>query len=399
MRQDIFHMEKEFMNLKLVKNDKPSQCFYHSDRLVLKISDDNYMLADYAGKKYMLHDIEENTMMEVAPAIKKFDFIEIVDLVKNEEYVFFISAKMVRENVAGISLYRYCVSANEASEIYFFEVNIEEFLKKYTFKFFIIDDNYAFIQTSEKENGRNCKNRLLIMENGSTIAIKDELFANAGITEMVKLKDNLFGIHLGGVLHNHCDAKSGESTDTNERLVILNVKQFISDLLLEKDNITAEVIDEGSIEKHYPYVKVFRDYMIYSRFYYEDCREEIVFYDYNTNTKKVRMILADGEVSNRENIYLLGGIPYMLDYSGNHYVLINLDSQKEEYVFNENIDVKTISNDFIIVQEAGVSGLLKRETSSCCCFRWPEMETEIFKEKGTFAGSVTTKEDLIIFLN
>ncbi len=375
------------MDLKLVKNDKATQCFYHSDRLVLQISDDNYTLADYVGKKLVLLDIEDNTLMEIAPTVKKFDFVEVADISENEEYVFFISGKMIKEDVVGVSLYRYSIESNKASEIYYFEVRLEEFLKKYFIKIFILDDNYAFIQTNEKENGRNDRNRLLIIEDGSTVAVKDELFAGAGITDMVRLKDNLYGIHLGNGSGSH------------ECLVVLNVKQFISDLLLEKEKVTAEVIDEGNAEKCYPYVKVFNEYFIYSRFYYEDGREEIVFYDFNTNTKKVRMSLVHGEISNKENVYMLGNVPYILDYSNEHYVLINLDSQKEEFAFEEGVEVKTIDNDFIIVQALSTSGILKREANTCYGYQWPDMENEIFKEKGTFAGSVTTKEELIIFLN
>ncbi|MGN0481449.1 MAG: hypothetical protein ACI4EV_07750 [Lachnospiraceae bacterium] len=378
------------MNLKLVKNANASECHYYNDRLVLQISDDNYVLADYVGKKLTFLDIVDNTQFEIAPTIKKFNFVEVVDISHSDNYVYFISARMVREMAVGVSLYRYSLENDEAKAIYYFEGHIEEFFHKYTMKIFVLDEDYAFIQTNETENGKNYKNRLLVIDDGTTVAVKSALFSNAGITDMVRIKDNIYGLHLG-------NKSNGRNTD--ECLVALNVKQFISDLLLEKENITVDVIDEGNNEKSYLYVKAFDDKFIYSRYYFEDGREEIVFYDIVTKNKKVRMSLTDGETSNKEYVYLLNQVPYLLDYANDRYMLINLDTQKQEFVFEPGIDIKAIRNDIIIMQQVAQTGILKRETNVLCGYKWPDMTDEIFREKGSFAGVVTTNDEIIIFMN
>lgn len=373
------------MKLKLVKNANTSMCMYYNDRLILQISDDNYILEDFTGKKLTFLDIVDNTQFEIAPSIKKFNFVEVNDISRSGSFVYFISAMMIKEAVAKISLFRYSIETNEANEIYSFEVPLKEFFEKYVMRIFILDEDYAFIQTTEKQTGINYRNRLLSMDDGTTQQVKSELFAKGGITDMVRIKDNIYGLHIG--------------KNYNECLATINVKQFISDLLLGKENVTFDVVDEGEDKKTYLFVKAFQDKFIYSRFYLEDKREEVVFYDVETKNSKVRMCLTDGETSGKEYIYLLNEVPYLLDYAHGQYMLINLDTQKQEYIFEPGIEIKAIRSDTIIVQQLESYGLLKRESNYLYGFKWPDMDNTVFREKGSFAGVVTTNDEIIIFIN
>lgn len=372
------------MDLRLIRNIEACQCLPHSEQLVLQISDDNYKLQDFQGQKLTLLNILENSRKEVAPTIKKYGFVEIRDVSFNDELLYFISAKMSREDALLVSLYRYNIPMDIAENLYSFEAPLDYFTHRNTLTVFILDDSYAFIQVYEKKTGKSCRNALLSMEDGTMAEIRDMLFAQEGIADIVHLNQNIYAMRIG---------------KREERLIVVNIKQFISDLLLEKENVTMDFIDESEGSKIYPYMKAVNGTLIYSRFYLSDNREEIVFYDWENKSLKIRMSLSDGESSSRENAYMIGDIPYMLDYNQGHFVLINLNSQTEEFSFEPDMEVKFIYNDLVVVQQQQQKGLLKRTVNYVCAYVLPDMEQPIFKEKGQYAGCIVNNEELLIFSN
>lgn len=371
------------MDLRLIRNIEACQCLPHSEQMVLQISEDNYKLQDFQGQKLTLLNILENSRKEVAPTIKKYGFIEIKDVAFNDELLYFISAKMAREDIIQVSLYRYNIPLDVSENLYSFEASPDYFTQENRMTVFILDDSYAFIQVYEKKTGKSCTNALLNMEDKTLSKIKDVLFVQEGIADIVHLNQNIYAMRIG---------------NQEERLIVVNIKQFISDLLLEKENVTMDFIDESEGSKHYPYMKAVNGTLIYSRFYLSDHREEIVFYDWENNSLKIRMSLSDGEISARESAYMIGDVPYMLDFNQGHFSLINLNSQTEEFSFEPDIEVKYIYNDLIVVQQQQ-KGLLKRNASYVCAYILPDMDQPIFKEKGQYAGCIVNNEEILIFSN
>ena len=378
------------MNLRLIKNIEYSKCYPYDSTLVLQTSEDNYTLGDYQGIKLTLFNILENSTKEVASSIKKYDFVEVEYISERADYLYFVSAEFSKENEIKIMLYQHNI-LDESTEIVFEQEVSLEYLSNNKIKVYVLNDEFAFVQAIST-SGKISMCELISFDEKNVVNISSSDILNYGIKDIQRIDGNNYVLRIGA----------------DDRLIVnVNIKQFISELLLGKEDISYEIIEENDGDKYYAYVKTVNKVVIYSRFYFSDNKEEIVFYDYELKSSKVRMNLSDGRTSSKENAYMIGDVPYMLDYiydyesneDTGHYVLINLNSSTLEYSFEPGVEVKYIYDNIVITMQSQIKGILKRSADYICAYALPNLESPVINEKGQFAGCIANDDEILIFSN
>ena len=67
-----------------------------------------------------------------------------------------------------------------------------------------------------------------------------------------------------------------------ESLFVLNIQQFISDLQLDQPNLVMNAVDQAYFDTTVINAKIIENFLMYSKYNYENDNENIIFYDIET---------------------------------------------------------------------------------------------------------------------
>ena len=130
-----------------------------------------------------------------------------------------------------------------------------------------------------------------------------------------------------------------------EIIGIVNIKQFISELLLNQNNAFLEILDEGSEEITFPYIRQYDNDIVYSKVDVSKKIEEVIIYDYETKVKKVRLNSNITRISDLNHTYILNDTPYIIKNTDKNTRLINLNTQKTDIKLSGDVRIKFIRRD------------------------------------------------------
>lgn len=409
------------MDIRLIRKFENGRCKPIEEDLILQETDDDYQLDSFTGKKLYLVDVASNTRQEILPGVEKYHIVRIYDAAGDKDHVYFTTAKKTEGSTVMISLIRYSISENTDTVVYSFEDDIVEIETTKTIKLFILDPNYIFVQKeTQKESQKpmpiaiinneylrnyngilTIENYLYSVEDEHIIEICDEKISRYGIDKIVTIEGNICAIKVGySILEDRLhDPK--ENVDMPAEIIgIINVKQFISDLVLRKEQVYIEVLDEGNPNRTFPYMKLKEGNIVFSRVDIKNHREEVVIYEYNSKVTKVRVNNNLTKLSDLWHTHIINDTPYLLSVTEKSTELINLNIQKPEWKLDSNYKVKFIKNDIIILEKHVKKGLFRKESNYILAYKYPNVHKEIFREKAKFIGCLITEEDnLLIFAN
>ena len=176
------------------------------------------------------------------------------------------------------------------------------------------------------------------------------------------------------------------------------MKQFISELVLKKEQVFIEKLDHGSANRTFPYMKYREGNIVYSRVDIKNHKEEVVIYEYNSKVKKIRVNNNLVRISDLWHTYIINDSPYLLSEKKESTELINLNTQKVEWKLGSEYLIKFIKSDIIIVEQHVKKGIFSKESYNIVAYKFPELHKAIFREKAKFVGCLITEEDnLLIF--
>lgn len=413
------------MDIRLIRKFENGRCQSIEEDLVLQETDDKYQLNSFIGKKLYIVDIANNTRQEISPEIKKYDIAAICVAESNKDHIYFATASMVDEELVSISLIQYSISEGSQKVIFTLTENLVGLETTDTLKFFVLDENYVFVQkeiqqeshkpqpisiiNSEYLNTYNgilkIENYLYNVEDGTKIEICDETIGRYGIDKIISIEGNMCAIKVGysileDALEEDQEDEPDEEKTPTETIGIINVKQFISDLVLKKEQVFIEILDEGSGNRTFPYMKFSEGKLVFSRVDIKNHKEEVVIYEYNTKVTKIRVNNNLVRISDLWHTYIINDTPYLLSEKEKQTELINLNTQKTEWKLDSNYKIKFIKNDILIVQKHVRRGIFRKECDYIRAYQYPEVHKVIFSEKAKFIGCLITEEDnLLIFSN
>lgn len=397
------------MDIRLIRNFENSQCYSLDGDLILQAVDDNYQMNEFIGKKLYVVNVDTNLRQEILPGVKKFQMAEIYDIAFQKKNVYFITASRENEDLLKLTLIRYNVTNGTNSVIYSFEMSIYELEQEKRIKIFVLDDNYVFFQFESPIEQSNdnyqvpiyIENYLYSVEDNHVISIEDKIIAKSGIEKIVPIEGNICCIKIGySILEEGLCDNISQDMIPDEIIGTVNIKQFISDLVLKKDHVYIDELDRGTNNRTFPYMKYRENSILYSRVDLKNRREEVVIYEYETNITKVRVNNNLVRVSDLWHTYLINDTPYLLLETEKNTKLINLNTQKIEWKLGCEYSVEFIKNDIIVISKHIHKNLFRKGSNCILVYRYPDIHDVILKEKAQYQNClVTTDDKLLIFSN
>ena len=407
------------MNIRLISKFENGKCIPIEEDLILQEIDDNYQLNSFTGKKLYIVDVVNNTRQEILPEVEKYDVVSINNSQSNKDYIFFTTASKVDEDYINISLIQYGISDGSEKIVFSFKENIVELETIKTVKLFILDESYIFVQKESQlethkplpidliENDYlntytgilEIENYLYCVEDETIIEICDETIGKYGIDKILPIDGNICAIKVGySILEENLHASVDIEELPKEIIGIINAKQFISDLVLKKEQVFIEKLDQGSENRTFPYMKYREGNIVFSRVDIKNHKEEVVIYEYNSKVTKIRVNNNLVRISDLWHTYIINDSPYLLSEKNDSTELINLNTQKVEWKLGNEYIIKFIKSDIIIVEQHVKKGIFRKESYNIVAYKYPEIHKVIFREKAKFVGClITEQDDLLIF--
>jgi len=407
------------VNIRLISKFENGKCIPIEEDLILQEIDDNYQLNSFTGKKLYIVDVVNNTRQEILPEVEKYDVVSINNSQSNRDYIFFTTASKVDEDYINISLIQYGISDGSEKIVFSFKENIVELETIKTVKLFILDESYIFVQKESQlethkplpidliENDYlntytgilEIENYLYCVEDETIIEICDETIGKYGIDKILPIDGNICAIKVGySILEENLHASVDIEELPKEIIGIINAKQFISDLVLKKEQVFIEKLDQGSENRTFPYMKYREGNIVFSRVDIKNHKEEVVIYEYNSKVTKIRVNNNLVRISDLWHTYIINDSPYLLSEKNDSTELINLNTQKVEWKLGNEYIIKFIKSDIIIVEQHVKKGIFRKESYNIVAYKYPEIHKVIFREKAKFVGClITEQDDLLIF--
>lgn len=307
------------MDIKLVKNFEEGNYIPVNEQLLLQVVDANYRLGRFPGKKIFMLNPLTNERLEILPEIHKYNLANISYAAVSHNHILFTSASSINETQVEISYYRYDVSTGAYHIIHTTVADLTKLGNVLLLKAFVLDENYCIFDeiTYSRENlsstglfsnGMGTHKMLLkeIQENKERL-LKDSVIATSGIEKLIPLSGNLCIIKLGSPMLEELvfSDTAIQPFKQKEIIGIVNIKQFISELLLNQNNAFLEILDEGSEEITFPYIRQYDNDIVYSKVDVSKKIEEVIIYDYETKVKKVRLNSNITRISDLNHTYIL----------------------------------------------------------------------------------------------
>ncbi len=393
------------MKIRIVKNAKDIGEKMLFNNSVLKVVKEDTNVLNVSICKFYLYNIEKNKEEEILREYKKYDLFEIIDIQESDEFIYFLAIDDITKETPMFGLYKYDLIKREAFLIYSFETKMEQYLSFMRTKVFIVNENFVLLQheylranlSDNFEGYFDFELQLYSVHDGRIYKVVDENLSNNGISDIVCLEDNICAIKTGfSLLDEDRYNKLTKSEVSVEGISIVNILQIVSDMMIMKPSIVIDSIENAFYDATIPYIEKNGDYLIYSKVNFEKREEEIVFY--NFKKKEVRKCINTNIYSTNDlgKHLVLNDYPYIMNNSSKGVEFYNIEKNKVDIKFAEDVVVEAIKNDFIIVSQ-NVKPFIGKAKKYIMVYKYPALSVA-HKEKGVFKGCLAGSYDEIFVL-
>lgn len=381
------------MDIKLIKNTENGLFYPISDKLLMQIADDNYQYQGLQGKKYFVLNVSTNEKVEISPQIKKYNFCKIKYVCMEKNYIYFTSLESVTENKSLLTVYRFMFNDNDSQQVYSMEIDNADIMNDVRYYIFAVDSNFFFVEKLDQA-GRLIDIFLHDISSEADNDMSDAVVKQMGIYKMIS---------AGG---NNCIIKFGPdklipgNNHFGEKIVLLNAKQFVSEILFNGQMLTMEELDASDDDTTFPYIKSVGNKVIYSKYNLKNKSEEIVIYDIATKIKQIRLNNNVERAMDLSFTYIINDTPYIVKKEDKNTFFINLNNQKTEYRLHQDMRFRFMMNDIVVVTRMRHRiPFIKKPSQYIEAYRISDMHHPVFSTKAEYNSCVESGEDLIVFTN
>jgi len=381
------------MDIKLIKNTENGIFYPISDKLLMQITEDNYQYQGLQGKKYFVLNVSTNEKVEISPQIKKYNFCKIKYVCMEKNYIYFTSLESVTENKSLLTVYRFMFNDNDSQQVYRMEIDTADIMNNVRYYIFVVDSNFFFVEKLDQA-GRLIDIFLHDISSEADNDMSDAVVKQMGIYKMIS---------AGG---NNCIIKFGPdklipgNNHLGEKIVLLNAKQFVSEILFNGQMLTMEELDTSDDDTTFPYIKSVGNKVIYSKYNLKNKSEEIVIYDVATRVKQIRLNNNVERAMDLSYTYIINDTPYIVKKEDKNTFFINLNNQKTEYRLHQDMRFRFMMNDIVVVTRMRHRiPFIKKPSQYIEAYRISDMHHPVFSTKAEYNSCVESGEDLIVFTN
>ena len=382
-------------SLRIVKNAEGVNGVVLSNQCVLLIEETEEKLEGYSYQKYFMYNLETNTKVEIAPNIPKLNIVKIKDINKFSEYVYFSFFFLDEEDIE-VRIFRYSIKEKNCKNIYAFTDKFEKYKNEQKTKIYVLNEYYLLIQnqilrmnlTESYEGYLDFELSMYNILQKETIKIMDENLTSNGIADIMLISENVCVLKTGYSLIEDDRYKLLEKEEVSvESISFVNLGQLVSDIIISKSNIVMNTIDQTFYTDTIPYFKVKGDYLIYSKYNFEQKEETVVYYNYAEKKKYVCINKSDTEEIKLANTIIFNKKPYIMVDTAQGIEFYNILDKKTDFIFNNHGKFECAVND-IIIGSSTKKGLFGKNKEYISVYKYPGLSL-VHSEKGKFLGCIT----------
>lgn len=394
------------MNIRFLAQSEYFNGVHLKDDIILEKEYEQGDFTNLPKVRYYLYYLEENIRKEVMPHTDKVDVFKITNCQYDSEFLYFTEYENILGEGYTFNIIRYNINDHTHTKIITLKDNINLYPEQKEIKIYILDDSNLIIQRAlPKAIGSGGQtvfaNYSLILFNfvkNKQILINEENLTRNGIDFIIPYNETTCIMKTGYSLFedNRHDAMSKEDAPV-ESLFSLNIQQLISDLQLEQPNIVMNAIDQSYYDTTIISAKINSNYLIYSKYNYENNDENIIFYDMDTKEIYTCINKTNKGVSLLNNATVIDSTPYMLTKNSSGTQFCNLILNNVETTYSEDFNIRYVNNNTIISTfiERNIFG---KEREMVTVHKYPSKKI-ILQERGEYIGAVSSNsETTYIFL-
>lgn len=366
------------MDIKLVKNFEEGMYIPVNREILLQVIDDNRRFLNFNGKRIFLFNPLTNERFEIMPEIPKFNVANIYYGEEERDYFVFTSAKTVSERQTEITYYWYQISSQEGFAIHTQTVSDVLLQRDGCLKAFIMSQDYSLFETRKEKYELILKD----IKNNKLLELHNEELCENGIDKLVPLSGKL------------CCIKVGDKT-----IGIINVNQFVSDMVLGLDVTYTDVLENGSDTVSLEHMRKYNSTLLYVKCDNAADTEEIIMYDCENKVKRVRMNNTGFGAENFGSVFIINDVPYNFLKSDRGTRIINLNTQKTEIKLGSDMHIEYVFDDIVVTSIHNRKRFFFRKPADHIkVYRFPNLHHSVYKTKGKYKGSIKHFDDLLIFV-
>ncbi len=383
------------------------------DCLCVTRPDRTRQCGDYEAEKLYIVDIHSKQQTEVVPDIPKFFSEDIHYAQASHPYVMFLGAEETGEGFGKIrmTLYRYELKDQAVTQLVSFRTGMLEFRYSVFFTIFVLNEDHVLIQREDKNIQLGTSQFTLYLASAGSdkvtlSEIKHPFVKKSGISRILPLSDDFAAVHFGQPLTEKdlTDGVVSEATASlkllqmmPEGIAVINIRQFFSELQVSLESLFSNLIDSSDGDITYPYMRHSGHGLIYARYSIPTGREEIVIYNTEEGTSRVRMNKSRPTITELLGTYVIGDTPYLFDESGKNLRIINLDTSRVQMHLPSGTRVVAVTGDLVILQSRRKGLLSGGEKDQLSVYRFPEFKgVPLASASGRFISCIEEPEKVIL---
>ena len=252
-----------------------------------------------------------------------------------------------------------------------------------------MDENNILIQEKtfdEEKPYELCIYRQLL---DKPISVDIDVLSTYGIEKIISYHGNNCAIQIG----------SDYSPVTYIGTILIN--KFISEISVNIGTDLYNFIEQSTDDTYITNLGVSGKYIYYMKVNAEDESEQVIVYDSESNSKRIRINYNINEKSRIEKIFLVGGEPIVITNANGEYKIVNLGTQSELMELKKGDEVLYIDDTFIVMNEYVRKFFWQKYTEMVTVYRYPgiyEDDKRILMENRRFFDYIQNSDELLILL-
>lgn len=398
------------MNIRFLAQSEYFNGLHLKDDIILEKEYEQGPFTNLPKVRYFLYYLEENVRKEVMPFTDKVDIFHITDCQYDSDFLYFTEYTDMLDGGYTFNIIRYNITDHTHTKIISLKDNINLYPHNKQIKIYILDDSNLIIQRAlpkVSENGllKEFFDFTLVLFDfvkNKQIVIEDENLVRNGIEFILPYNETSCVMKTGySVFENDRHAKLKKEEAAIESLMVINIQQFISDLKLEQQNLVMNTVDQSYYDTTVINAKIIDNFLIYSKYNYENSDENIIFYDIATKNEDEKVYTCINKTTTGEyllkNATVIDNKPYMIKKNSSGTQFFNLITNDIDAAYPEEYDIRFVNNNTVISTFTEKT-LFGKEYPLVGIHRFPSKKV-ILQERGEYIGSVASNnETSYIFL-
>ena len=274
----------------------------------------------------------KNTVYEVAPDIRKSDYIDITNCIWDSNDIFFADFELSDKGNLTIHIYKHVIGTSTTSLICSFIRRMEILNENKRLKLFILNESTILMQTetlykniSETRMGIiDFALTLYHLDTESETLVTETNLKNNGINTIIPVSDKKIMVKTGySYLDDPRLDSANESESFIESVYVTTVAKLVADITLARNIVDMPLIDSAYRNSHITKPFITGDMLHYSIVDVKNQAMKCVFYNIQTE-ERMDYAVVGFSPEDLDITYVIHGIPFVRKTTENGVNFLNL---------------------------------------------------------------------------